>query len=174
LIQIREVLLDMVFNHLLTEDQDFARSYRLYEKLYKKAVEQKQKYKDDCEDRFGPELADLDLTRAYLLKDQTYRGHVIVINKEKSAKLLVLTALERNMFFADVTRIAAAIKKTLQPDAIEFAYYEDYDQQLLWHIVPKYHSDSDFGHPFDVAGQKKELEQSEYQEIIQAIQKELR
>jgi len=84
-----------------------------------------------------------------------------------------MTALERDSFHADMIRVAKAVKKVFKPDAIDYMYFEDVDENLLFHIIPKYQGAEDFGKsPVYDAG--KELTEDEYKDLVAKIGSEIK
>ncbi|MCR5716383.1 MAG: hemerythrin family protein [Lachnospiraceae bacterium] len=165
----RELLQDVIFNHMLKEDLDFARAYHFYEKLHKVANEKKKKENDAAAEMFGLEVMEFDMTRAYLYKDQTYRGHLIVMNKEIRGSLLSMAALERNTFFNDVYRYAKALKNALNADALEYVYSEDIDTRMLCHIVPKFVGDPKYGKHYQIPEEPFTMDKEEYEALADQI-----
>lgn len=171
----REILQDKIFGHMLTEDQKFARYYRNW-KNHNGGTDAGKAMSvsgnaDALEARYekqGKLLAEFDMTRCYLLYNQYYRGHVLLVNKEEKYSLTQLATLERSTFFNELAKVASLIKKTLLPDALEYACFEDVQDKLSYHIVPKYRTDPDFGKPFDWEKMKKP-EDAEFQELFEKL-----
>ena len=99
-----------------------------------------------------------------------------MVSKEKKSSLDQLATLERNIFFSDVFVVAGAIKRAFKPDAIEYGYYGDIDERLVFHIVPKYKKDDDWGTPFDPRSDhssSSKLGADEYEDIAAKLRGEM-
>ena len=169
----REILQTLIFNHMLTSDQEFAKAYKSWMNLHSSQLEAEKEEKQGDWMKYGKKIAELDVTRAILLNNQSYRGHVVLINKDKRTSFSQLTALERSALSGDVTKMTAALRKALKPDAFDYAIYEDVDEFLMCHIIPKYKEDPNFGKPFDYDTQKILL-YHEYDELLDKIQQQIK
>jgi hemerythrin len=133
---------DWIMNHVLSEDCQMADAY----KKYVKEMEDKKKVSEIPEaERFGEFVRELDVTKLYLFKDQSRKGHLVAVFKESTRELLRLSALERNLYFADISKAAKIIKKLYEPDALCYVDMEDMQGELAFHIVPKYREDNTYG-----------------------------
>ena len=107
------------------------------------------------------------------MRDQRQTGHCVVVNKEKHAKYLSMTALERDSFHADMIRVAKAVKKVFNPDAIDYMFLEDIDDHLLYHIIPKYNETEFFG-KIPSWTSEGNLEEEMYEDMIGKIRAEIK
>ena len=57
------------------------------------------------------EICELSVSRAFLFKEQTYRGRCLVAYKDHVNDLNELSDEDRNAFMADVTRVTRAMQK---------------------------------------------------------------
>ncbi len=170
----RELLQDIIFNHMLKEDIEFSRAYHFYEKLHKVANEKRQKEIDAAAQEYGTEIMEFDMTRAYLYKDQTYRGHMIVMNKEIKTGLMQLAVLERNTFFNDLTRYAKALKAALNVEELEYIYSEDVDKRLLVHVIPKFVGDEHYGKIYAAPDAPYTMPDDEYHALVEQIREKIK
>ena len=168
------ILQDIVFDHLLKQDMEFAKAYIKYDLFHKKAVDQKKKEKSENDYKYGPEVVELNMTSIHLTSDMTYKGHVVVVNKERKARLTSMTALESSTFFADVIRAAKAVKKVFNPDAIEYLYGEDVEDQLVMHVLPKYKDLPDFGKMGGVPEDQQKMTEAETEVLAEELRKEIK
>ena len=107
------------------------------------------------------EIAPLSVSRVFLFKEQTYRGRCLVAYKDHVNDLFELSDEERNAFMADVT------------EKINYGAYSDKLSHLHFHLVPKYVDGPDYGGVFQMNPGKVYLADAEYQEMIEAIKKNL-
>ena len=91
LIEIKSFLQDIIWNHIYENDRDLAREYRRYQKLFKHMEESRQVERAENEKKFGVIIKEDNMTIAYLMWDQTYRGNAVLVNKEKGTGFLKLT-----------------------------------------------------------------------------------
>ena len=87
--------------------------------------------------------------------------------------LFELSDEERNAFMADVTRVTRAMDKAFHPEKINYGAYSDKLSHLHFHLVPKYVDGPDYGGVFQMNPGKVYLADAEYQEMIEAIKKNL-
>jgi diadenosine tetraphosphate (Ap4A) HIT family hydrolase len=119
------------------------------------------------------EIARLSVSRAFLFKEQTYRGRCLVAYKEHVNDLFELSDEERNAFMADVTRVTRSMNKAFHPAKINYGAYSDKLSHLHFHLAPKYEGGPDFGGVFVMNPQKVYLTDAKYQEMINAIKANL-
>ena len=174
---VRDEIQDLVFSHMLIEDKKMSAEYLRYSSLHhNKAQKERQENFNECNRLYGLKICDLDMTYVYLDRDQHNIGRTLMVSKEKRSSLRQLAALERNIFFADVFMVSEAIKRAFSPDAIEYGYFEDIDDRLVFHIVPKNKSSADWGTPFDPRfspENQAHLTAAEYENIAIRLRQEL-
>ena len=138
---VKDEVQSWIMTHVLSEDKDMINAYRKY--LQDK--ENAQKEDMETEGKYGRFLKEYDVVKLYLYKDQTCKGHLVAVFKEAATELARLSTLERNIFFADVSKAAKVLKKCYSPDAICYMDMEDMNDKLVCHIIPKYKEDGNFG-----------------------------
>ena len=138
---IKDEVQSWIMTHVLSEDRDMITAYRKYlqEKKDNAAKE------IQTEETYGRFLKEYDVVKLYLYKDQTCKGHLVAVFKETAREMSRLSALERNIFFADIAKAAKVLKKCYNPDAICYMDMEDMGDKLVYHIIPKYKEDGNFG-----------------------------
>ena len=114
------------------------------------------------------EICELNVSRVFLFKEQTYRGRCLVAYKDHVNDLNELSDDDRNAFMADVTRVTP-----FNPEKINYGAYSDKLSHLHFHLAPKYVDGPDYGGTFQMNPGKVYLTDSEYQEMIENIKKEL-
>jgi len=119
------------------------------------------------------EICALSVSTIYLFKEQTYRGRCNVVLNRHLGNLYDLDDAERNNFFTDVAKTAAAINKLFAPDKINYGAYADKMQHLHFHVVPKYLDGADWGSVFIMNPQKVYLSDAEYAKMIGDIKQQL-
>ena len=119
------------------------------------------------------EFAQLSVSRAFLFKEQTYRGRCLVAYKDHVNDLNELSDEDRNAFMADVAKVTSAMNKAFHPAKINYGAYSDKLSHLHFHLAPKYEGGPDFGGTFVMNPGKVYLSDAEYQELIDAVKANL-
>lgn len=119
------------------------------------------------------EICDLEVSTVFLFKEQTYKGRCVVAYKQHDIELYELNDQELLAFMKDVNKVASAMKKAFNPEKINYGAYSDKLKHLHIHLAPKYLDGTDFGGTFTMNPQKVYLTDSEYNELISQIKKEL-
>ena len=115
------------------------------------------------------EFATLRVSRAFLFKEQTYRGRCLVAYNGHVNDLNELSDDERNDFIADVAQVTRAMQKAFNPEKINYGAYSDKLSHLHFHLAPKYVDGPDYGGTFQMNPGKVYLTDAEYQEMIEKI-----
>ena len=66
------------------------------------------------------EICELSVSRAFLFKEQTYRGRCLVAYKDHVNDLNELSDDDRNAFMADVARVTRAMQRAFNPEKINY------------------------------------------------------
>jgi diadenosine tetraphosphate (Ap4A) HIT family hydrolase len=119
------------------------------------------------------EICELSVSRAFLFKEQTYRGRCLVAYKDHVNDLNELSDEDRNAFMADVARVTRAMQKAFNPEKINYGAYSDKLSHLHFHLAPKYVDGPDYGGTFQMNPGKVYLSDAEYQELIEKIKANL-
>jgi len=114
-------------------------------------------------------ICNLEVSTAYLFKEQTYRGRCNVVFKEHKNEITDLTEEEAAAFIRDVRKVAKAIQKAFNPDKINYGAFADKMKHLHFHVVPKYEGGASWGTTFDMNPGKVLLNDEEYNELITEI-----
>lgn len=168
---IRDEVQSWIMMHILGEDKKMTQEYLAYQKA---KTSKAAPGKDIMEDKFGSYIAMLDVTKFYLYKDQTCRGRMVAVFNESAKELCALSALERNMFFADIAKAAKAVKKSFKPDAMCYQDMEDMNDKLIFHIIPKYKENGTYGVPQTIDHPVVYTDDETYQQILEQMQKALK
>ena len=123
--------------------------------------------------KFGIKICDLPNSRLYLFKEQSHKGRVIVACNEHVREIAELSDEDRNLFMEDVVRVSKAVSRAFHPDKMNYGMYSDTLNHLHVHLVPKYRDGFEWGGVFAMNPGQTLLTDEEYDEIIEAIKKEL-
>ncbi len=120
-------------------------------------------------------ICELEMSKVYLFKEQTYHGRcVVAFNRGHRNELFELSDEERNAFIRDVSRVASAVHTAFSPQKINYGAYGDKMPHVHFHIVPKYESAPKWGSTFDMMPETRNyLTDEKYTEVIEAIRLQL-
>jgi diadenosine tetraphosphate (Ap4A) HIT family hydrolase len=84
----------------------------------------------------------------YLSKNQTYRGHcILIMDLRHVIRLDQLSPEEWAMFCADLHKAEDALMRAVRPDHINVAILGNVIPHLHWIIIPRYRDDPRWGAP---------------------------
>lgn len=129
--------------------------------------------KDQRLDDLMIEICKLNVSTLYLYKEQTYKGRCLVAYDKHVNELYELDDEQLLLFMKDVTRVAAALRKTFSAGKINYGAYSDKLPHLHFHIAPKYEGGPTWGSTFEMNPGKVYLSDEEYKERIEAIKANL-
>jgi diadenosine tetraphosphate (Ap4A) HIT family hydrolase len=93
-------------------------------------------------------VASLQVSTLYLARNQTYRGHcLLILDIRHATRPDQLSATEWASFCADLHRAQGAVVRAVQPDHINIASLGNVMPHLHWHIIPRYRRDPRWGGP---------------------------
>ena len=118
-------------------------------------------------------IADLSVSRAFLFKEQTYRGRCLVAYNGHVNDLNELDDEQRNAFMADVARVTRAMQRVFNPEKINYGAYSDKLSHLHFHLAPKYMGGPSYGGTFRMNPGEVYLSDKEYEEMVNAIREAL-
>ena len=114
-------------------------------------------------------ICDLKVSKAFLFKEQTYRGRCLVAYNGHVNDLNELSDDERNAFMADVAKVTRAMQKVFQPEKINYGAYSDKLSHLHFHLAPNYVDGPDYGGTFRMNPGEVYLTDDEYNKMIEDI-----
>lgn len=93
-------------------------------------------------------VARLAASSWYLLSNQWYRGHgVVVFDPRHATRLDELEPQEWLAYAADVRRVVRAVGAVCRPDHFNVESLGNVMPHLHWHVVPRYKNDGRWGQP---------------------------
>jgi len=116
------------------------------------------------------EICHLRVSRAFLFKEQTYRGRCLVAYDRHVNDLNELDDEQRNLFMADVADVTRAMQQLFKPEKINYGAYSDKLSHLHFHLAPKYVDGPDYGGTFQMNPGKVYLSDAEYQQMVADLQ----
>lgn len=124
-------------------------------------------------DAFGIKICELESSKAYLFKEQSHLGRVIVAHKKHVSELVELSQEELHLYFDEVAKVANVLHKLFQPEKVNYGAYGDTGHHLHFHLVPKYKDGYEWGGVFAMNPGEKYLTEQEYAELVEKIKNEL-
>ena len=120
---------------------------------------------------FVVELAESYVT---LADEQAYRGYCILLLKDHHEDLTALPLERQVRLFEDVSRVATAMQRVLEPERINYACLGNMLRHIHWHVIPRYADDPEAAHPIWVrplAERRAALARDERQSLVSALAK---
>ena len=106
--------------------------------------------------------------------DQFFKGYSFVTLKWHSEELYQLSDKDRKKFLEDMSKIAAALAKTFNPDKMNYELLGNGMPHLHWHLVPRYKTDNLWGRPIWTGSrQRKRLPREDYDDLVSRIKSKL-
>jgi len=119
-------------------------------------------------------IASLDVSTLYLAKNQTYRGHcLLILDLRHATRPDQLSASEWGDFCADLQRAEIAIVRAVQPNHVNVASLGNVMPHLHWHIIPRYRTDPRWGGPVWPEDAEHRLSVDEEYSLIVALRSTL-
>lgn len=119
------------------------------------------------------EIAPLKVSRAFLFKEQTYRGRCLVAYNGHVNDLNELSPEELALFMNDVAAVTRAMQKVFAPEKINYGAYSDKLSHLHFHLAPKYVDGPDYGGTFRMNPGEVYLTDEEYANMVDTMRKAL-
>lgn len=120
------------------------------------------------------EIAPLKVSRAFLFKEQTYKGRCLVAYNGHVNDLNELTPEQLHDFMDDVAAITRAMQKVFNPEKINYGAYSDKLSHLHFHLAPKYVDGPDYGGTFRMNPGEVYLSDEEYASMVDAMREALK
>lgn len=171
---IKDEIQEWIFTHMLQDDRAFGQEYLAFKERQeqeKKATEEERK--PDYVEGLGYKICSLDVSDVYLAKDQRQKGHTVVVYKENAREFNRLTTLERNTYFAELSKVANALLKVYGVKLADYVSVGMADVNFQFHVIPKEEGSQGFRVAFSQEDQEVLLEDAEIVKKIQEIKKAL-
>jgi len=86
-------------------------------------------------------------THVVLADEQVYRGYCILYLREHHEHLDALPLDRQGRLWDDVARVAAVLRRELQPLRLNYACLGNFVTHVHWHVIPRYAHDPEPQHP---------------------------
>jgi diadenosine tetraphosphate (Ap4A) HIT family hydrolase len=116
------------------------------------------------------EVAPLQVSTLYLMREQTYRGRCVVAYRNHAKDFHDVAAPDIPLLAADLARASRAVATVFRPDKINYASFGDLLPHVHFHLVPKYVGGPNWGGAFEITPKEKVfVSAEEYQRMIAAL-----
>lgn len=112
---------------------------------------------------FEIKICELESSKVYLFKEQSYMGRVIVACKKHVSEI----AEKRAAYMENINKVACAMYEIFNPDKVNYGAYGDTVHHLHFHLVPKYKDGYEWGGVFAMNPGEKTLSDEEYQDMVE-------
>lgn len=171
---IKDEIKEWIFTHMLHDDREFSREYLAFKERQDQEKEAEEvRRKPVYVEGFGYKICSLDVSDVYLAKDQRQKGQAVVVYKEKAREFNRLTTLERNTYFAELSKVANAIIKVYGAKLVDYASFSMENVNFQSHVIPKYGENDGLNAEFFDSSKEILLEEEEIIKRIHEIKKAL-
>jgi diadenosine tetraphosphate (Ap4A) HIT family hydrolase len=129
------------------------------------------------EDRNPDYIAELAESYVTLADEQAYRGYCILLLKDHAEHLDELTWERQLRLWEDVARVAAVLRREVEPRRINYACLGNLLTHIHWHVIPRYADDPEAQHPIWVrplAERRVTLPEADRSALMGRLRKALR
>lgn len=92
-------------------------------------------------------VATLSECQVVLADEQLYRGYCILFLRDHAEHLADLPFERQQRVWDDVARVAAAVRKTVEPVRLNYACLGNMTMHVHWHVIPRHADDPEPLHP---------------------------
>jgi diadenosine tetraphosphate (Ap4A) HIT family hydrolase len=92
-------------------------------------------------------VATLSECHVVLADEQLYRGYCILFLRDHAEHLSDLSLERQGRIWDDVARVAAAVRKTVEPVRLNYACLGNFVTHVHWHVIPRHADDPEPLHP---------------------------
>ena len=92
-------------------------------------------------------VATLSECQVVLADEQLYRGYCILFLRDHVEHLADLPFDRQQRVWDDVARVAAAVRKTVEPVRLNYACLGNLTTHVHWHVIPRHADDPEPLHP---------------------------
>ncbi len=121
-------------------------------------------------------VATLAESHVTLADEQAYRGYCILLLKDHHEQLDALPFERQARLWDDVARVAAALRRIVEPTRINYACLGNFVTHVHWHVIPRYADDPEAQHPIWVRplGERRiALSETDRRTLIASIRRAL-
>jgi diadenosine tetraphosphate (Ap4A) HIT family hydrolase len=121
-------------------------------------------------------ILELPSGKVHLQNDADYRGYCILIFRRHAVELHDLNDDERRQWIDDISHIGKAVTDLCHPAKLNISMLGNMVPHLHCHIMPRYLSDDDWGHPphYRRPSERRPLAPEEYENLRLSLQKSLK
>ena len=86
-------------------------------------------------------VATLSESHVVLADEQLYRGYCILFLRDHAEHLADLSLDRQQRVWDDVARVAAAVRKAVEPVRLNYACLGNFVTHVHWHVIPRHADD---------------------------------
>ena len=121
-------------------------------------------------------VATLGETQVVLADEQLYRGYCILFLRDHAEHLGDLSLDRQSRVWDDVARVAAAVRKVVEPVRLNYACLGNFVTHVHWHLIPRYAGDPEPRNPIWVrplSERRVSLPAGERERLVGALRRAL-
>ena len=92
-------------------------------------------------------IAELSVSTVFLYPDQAFRGRCLLTLREHYTELFQLTPAVRTALVDDLSRIAEALFRALNPIKMNYELLGNLVPHIHWHVIPRFREDGMYPKP---------------------------
>ena len=119
-------------------------------------------------------VATLSECQVVLADEQLYRGYCILFLRDHAEHLADLPFERQQRVWDDVARVAAAVRKTVEPVRLNYACLGNMTTHVHWHVIPRHADDPEPLHPIwvrSVSERRVALSEDERRRLIAGLRR---
>jgi len=109
-----------------------------------------------------------------LADEQLYRGYCILFLRDHAEHLADLSFERQQRVWDDVARVAAAVRKVVEPVRLNYACLGNMTTHVHWHVIPRHADDPEPLHPIwvrSVSERRAALSEDERRGLIAELRR---
>jgi diadenosine tetraphosphate (Ap4A) HIT family hydrolase len=109
-----------------------------------------------------------------LADEQLYRGYCILFLRDHAEHLADLSVERQQRVWDDVARVAAAVRKVVEPVRLNYACLGNMTTHVHWHVIPRHADDPEPLHPIwvrSVSERRVSLSEEERRGLIAELRR---
>jgi len=109
-----------------------------------------------------------------LADEQLYRGYCILFLRDHAEHLADLSFERQQRVWDDVARVAAAVRKVVEPVRLNYACLGNLTTHVHWHVIPRHADDPEPLHPIwvrSVSERRRALTEEERRGLITELRR---
>jgi len=121
-------------------------------------------------------VATLSESHVVLADEQLYRGYCILFLRDHAEHLTDLSLERQGRVWDDVARVAAAVRKVVEPVRLNYASLGNFVTHVHWHVIPRHADDPEPMNPIwnrPLSERRKALPMAERERLVADLRRAL-